>query len=221
MKDVIDLLFSLSPERRKLVELLLKQKKEEKINRLYFEEWFYEVEWKKWDKLKEEEKEKRKWLILCDKVGVGRKLAELLERRGNSCILINKSREKKKKEGKRVVEHSEKFGRDMMASEDLSDHGKNSFGKLKELIEAGDTDYSDYFLANFPDLHIYGMASHAAESIGQHQIADKYRQEYDRQLAILNMQNRRHWISNARIRLQNWHEFEDKKTILFPQFQEG
>lgn len=89
-----------------------------------------------------------------------------------------------------------------------------------EIPAASNNSFTDYFLKRYPDVHIFGMASHAAESIGQNQIADKYSKRYEMAVAKLALANRRHWLSNARIRFQNWHEFADKKTILFPQFQE-
>ena len=96
------------------------------------------------------------------------------------------------------------------------------YGAMADEVPATSNDnFTDHFLKRFPNLHIFGMVQHAAESIGQVQLSGKYEQRYGRELSLLNMANRRHWISNARIRFQNWHEFEDKKTILFPQFRES
>ena len=76
----------------------------------------------------------------------------------------------------------------------------------------------DYFMKHFPDLHIFGMGEKAALYLGDMNRAKAYKDRFTEERVELKLHNRRHHFKNAHIRFQNWDEFEEKKTIIFPQF---
>jgi len=78
----------------------------------------------------------------------------------------------------------------------------------------------DYFMKRFPDLHIFGMAKEAAQSIGQMAYATEYGTEFDNERTALRLHNVRHWLKAAKMRFQNWDEYEEYKRSFFPQFVE-
>jgi hypothetical protein len=84
-----------------------------------------------------------------------------------------------------------------------------------------DDEEEDYFMKRFPDLHIFGMAKDAAQSIGQMAYSKEYRTIFDDERNALRLHNIRHWLKAAKMRFQNWDEYEsDFKVHFFPQFQE-
>lgn len=91
-------------------------------------------------------------------------------------------------------------------------------GLPSEIPSSSNNNFADYFLNHFPGLHIWGMAEWMALSIGATKLAQSYGSKYIREQKKLQLHNRRHWFKNARIRYQNWDEYEDQKRTLFPQF---
>lgn len=79
----------------------------------------------------------------------------------------------------------------------------------------------DYFMKHFPELHINGMAWLAAKSLGSKDYAREYKDDFNKEASDLMLHNRRHYLKHARIRFQNWDEFEDAKNTVFPQFAES
>jgi len=78
----------------------------------------------------------------------------------------------------------------------------------------------DYFMKRFPDIHIFGMAKDAAQSIGQLGYAKEYKAEFEEHRAALQLHNRRHWLKAAKMRFQSWDEYEEYKRTYFVQYQE-
>lgn len=78
--------------------------------------------------------------------------------------------------------------------------------------------FTDYFLDRWPMLHVYGMAEHALDSLGAYKAGAAMRDRFQAEIGRLAMQNRRFWIQGSKIRYQNWDEFTNQKTHLFPQF---
>lgn len=78
--------------------------------------------------------------------------------------------------------------------------------------------FTDYFLNRWPMLHVYGMAEHALDSLGAYKAGAAMRDRFHAEISRLAMNNRRFWIQGSKMRLQNWDEFTDQKTHLFPQF---
>jgi len=78
----------------------------------------------------------------------------------------------------------------------------------------------DYFMKRFPDLHIFGMAKDAAQSIGQLGYAKEYKAEFEEHRAALQLHNRRHWLKAAKMRFQSWDEYTEYKVHFFPQYWE-
>jgi hypothetical protein len=78
----------------------------------------------------------------------------------------------------------------------------------------------DYFMKRFPDLHIFGMGKYAAASLGRTDIADWCEKHLDAEKQKLQLHNRRHWLKAAKMRFQNWDEYEEYRDIFFPQFKE-
>lgn len=87
-----------------------------------------------------------------------------------------------------------------------------------EVPSTDNNSYTDYFLNHFPDLHIWGIAEWMALSMGATKLAQSYGNKYMREQKKLQLHNRRHWMKNARIRYQNWDEYENQKRTLFPHF---
>jgi hypothetical protein len=89
-----------------------------------------------------------------------------------------------------------------------------------EAIVAG-TDvatFHDYFMDNWANLHIFGMAEYALDSVGAYTAAKNFRDRFNEEVARLAMQNRRFWMKGTKMRLQNWDEFMSQQRHLFPQF---
>jgi hypothetical protein len=78
--------------------------------------------------------------------------------------------------------------------------------------------FRDYFIEKWPMLHVYGMTEHALDSLGAYKAASAMRDRYQAEISRLAMHNRRFWIQGSKIRYQNWDEFSNQKTHLFPQF---
>jgi hypothetical protein len=76
----------------------------------------------------------------------------------------------------------------------------------------------DYFMKHFPDLHIFGMGELMALRLGNVSLADRYRDDFDRERVQLRLHNVRHYTKNIRIRFQNWDEYTNIRHIVFPQF---
>lgn len=91
-----------------------------------------------------------------------------------------------------------------------------------EIPSSSNDGFTDYFLNHFFNLHVYGMAEQMALEMGGPliQVANVYSGKYQQQQRILALHNRRWHVKNARLRFHNWDEYEEKKKILFPQFQE-
>lgn len=105
------------------------------------------------------------------------------------------------------------------APDEAGNEIKLLYGSLADEIPSASNDNTtDYFLTHWPDLHIHGMSAYAARSIGLRLVASDSMQLFSGEMKKLQLHNRRHWIKHARIRLQNWEEFVEFKTVLFPQF---
>jgi len=85
---------------------------------------------------------------------------------------------------------------------------------------ASNGSFTDYLLNHWPNLHVFGMAEQAWESIGNTRKADYYGKKLKEQKAKLMLHNRRHWMKNANLRFMNWDEYIDYKRTVFPQIQE-
>ena len=89
----------------------------------------------------------------------------------------------------------------------------------EEITSATDeVTYHDYFMDQWPNLHVFGMAEYAADSVGGYAAAKNFRDRFNEEVARLTMSNRRFWMQGTKIRLQNWDEFVTKQRYLFPQF---
>ena len=80
--------------------------------------------------------------------------------------------------------------------------------------------FTDYFLNHWPSLHVFGMAGHAWEYLGNIRKAEYYGKKAKEQRTKLMYHNRRHWMKNANLRFMNWDEYTDYKRTVFPQIQE-
>lgn len=80
------------------------------------------------------------------------------------------------------------------------------------------TAFTDYFLNQWPHLHVFGMAESALDYVGASGLAQKMRGRFQDEVQRLMLDNRRFWLKNQKIRLQNWDEFTEKQRYLFPQF---
>jgi hypothetical protein len=78
--------------------------------------------------------------------------------------------------------------------------------------------FSDYFMTHWPNLHVFGMAEQAADSLGASALSQKFRNRFQEEVQRLMLDNRRFWIKRQRVRMMNWDEFADKQRFLFPQF---
>lgn len=102
------------------------------------------------------------------------------------------------------------------------------YNAYPEEIQNTDNDnFQDYFLKNWPNVHTYGMLLHAVEgyaglgaSQGARQALGWFERQFQKERKLLALHNRRFYYKNARIRVQNWDEFEEKKKYVFPQYQE-
>lgn len=90
------------------------------------------------------------------------------------------------------------------------------YNALPELVSG--PAFTDYFLDHFQDLHIYGMAEKAAQSVGATNLAREYGKYFQREAQALQLANRRWYLKGVKIRFQNWDEFEEQKKHVFPQF---
>lgn len=92
-----------------------------------------------------------------------------------------------------------------------------------EISSSNNDAFTDYFLNHFFELHVYGMAEQMALEMGGSaniQFATIYGQKFQQEQQRLMLHNRRWHFKNAKLRLQNWDEYEEQKRIVFPQFQE-
>ncbi len=80
---------------------------------------------------------------------------------------------------------------------------------------------ADYFMKTFPDLHIFGMGYLMALRLGKPQVASEYKGLFEEEKKKLQLHNRRHFFKNAKIRFQNWDEYQNVRHIVFPQFQDS
>lgn len=80
--------------------------------------------------------------------------------------------------------------------------------------------FTDYFLNHWPNLHVFGMAEHAWEYLGNIRKAEYYGKKAKEQRVKLMYHNRAHWTKNARRRFMNWDEYVSQKREVFPQIQE-
>ena len=78
--------------------------------------------------------------------------------------------------------------------------------------------FHDYFMDNWANLHVFGMAEYAADSLGGYAAAKNFRDRFNEEVGRLTMHNRRFWLKGTKIRLMNWDEFTSKQRYLFPQF---
>lgn len=84
--------------------------------------------------------------------------------------------------------------------------------------EISSTDQEDYFMKHFEDLHIFGMGQLANLKYRNKTMADYCTGLFEKEKAKLMLHNRNHYLNTAHIRFINWDEYEDKKRVLFPQF---
>ncbi len=96
-------------------------------------------------------------------------------------------------------------------------HSIKMFYCSKPMPVAG-LEFADYFLESFPDLHIYGMAVHAAEFLASGKV-DYFRGVYADEVNTLIIENRKFWMSHTHMRFQSWDEMEQDANITFPQFE--
>lgn len=78
--------------------------------------------------------------------------------------------------------------------------------------------FSDYFMEHWPNLHVFGMAEYAADSLGGYAAAKSFRERFNEEVARLAIDNRRFWLKGVKMRLMNWDEFVNQQRYLFPQF---
>ncbi len=77
----------------------------------------------------------------------------------------------------------------------------------------------DYFMRHYPMIHVYGMAAHAIEYLGENQRREnQYQTKYEHEKMKLAYANRRHKMAHNLLRFQSWDEYEEKRQIFFPQF---
>lgn len=88
-------------------------------------------------------------------------------------------------------------------------------GLPDELVNEGST---DYFLEQYPHVHILGMSEYALDYVGNYNQARAFRQRFLEEVQRLMLDNRRFWLKGVKIRVQNWDEFEERRHIVFPQF---
>ena len=89
----------------------------------------------------------------------------------------------------------------------------------EEITSATDeVTYHDYFMDQWPNLHVFGMAEYAADSVGGYAAAKNFRDRFNEEITRLTLSNRRFWMQGTKIRLCNWDEFVAKQRYLFPQF---
>ena len=103
---------------------------------------------------------------------------------------------------------------------EAGDEIKLFYNSLPETIQAGATAFTDYFLTQYPKLHIYGMVAEALDSLGADVQAERFRKRYENEVSKLALDNRRFWMKHTKMRLQNWDEFVTKQRHVFPQFGE-
>ncbi len=96
-------------------------------------------------------------------------------------------------------------------------HSIKMFYYSRPLPVAG-MEFSDYFMEAFPDLHVYGEAVHASEFLASSKV-EYFRSIYADEVNNLILENRKFWLSHARIRFQAWDEMEEHANLTFPQFE--
>jgi hypothetical protein len=94
------------------------------------------------------------------------------------------------------------------------------YNALPEEINANtdEASYKDFFMDHWANLHVFGMAEYALDSVGAYEAGKAMRDRFNEEITRLTMSNRRFWIKGVKIRLQNWDEFATKQRYLFPQF---
>jgi hypothetical protein len=90
------------------------------------------------------------------------------------------------------------------------------YNGLPEAISGAN--FSDYFLTQWPHLHVFGMAESALDYVGASALSQKMRSRFQEEVQRLMLDNRRFWIKGQRVRLMNWDEFVEKQRFVFPQF---
>jgi len=92
------------------------------------------------------------------------------------------------------------------------------YNGLPDVIENDDAE--DYFMARFPDLHIFGMGELMCYRLGAAAVplAKVYGDKFTEQLQELQIHNRMHYLKTTRIRFQNWDEYQSVRNVVFPQF---
>jgi hypothetical protein len=78
--------------------------------------------------------------------------------------------------------------------------------------------FHDYFMEQWANLHVAGMAKFALDSLGANSQAKYFRDEFREELQRLMLDNRKFWLRGMKVRVMNWDEFSDKQRYLFPQF---
>jgi hypothetical protein len=94
------------------------------------------------------------------------------------------------------------------------------YNAMPEEIDANTdgSSFHDYFMDNWANLHVFGMAEYALDSLGAYEAGKAMRDRFNEEISRLTMNNRRFWLKGVKIRLQNWDEFVSKQRYLFPQF---
>jgi len=87
---------------------------------------------------------------------------------------------------------------------------------MPDVITSNDTE--DYFMAHFANYHIFGMGTYANLNYRNKTMADYCRGLFEKERTKLMLHNRNHYINNIHIRFQNFDEYQEKRTILYPQF---
>lgn len=88
-------------------------------------------------------------------------------------------------------------------------------GLPDEIVAEGST---DFFLTQYPQLHVLGMAEHALDYVGNYNQARAFRQRFLEEVQRLMLDNRRFWLKGVKVRFQNWDEFVERRHLVFPQF---
>lgn len=88
-----------------------------------------------------------------------------------------------------------------------------------EVPASSNDNFVDYFLNHFLTLHVMGITEKAAiQFMMNTKLASYYEKKVMEERRRLMLHNRRHWMGNSRIRFMTWTEFQEKKTLLYPQF---
>ena len=110
----------------------------------------------------------------------------------------------------------------VQAPEEAGKEIKLLYNALADNIPSSSNDsFSDYFLTHFPSLHVFGIGEMAAASKGMNKIVSYCNGKFEAERTRLMLHNRRHYLKNGHPRFQNWDEYQEKKRLVFPQFQES